>query len=144
MQLEERVRNLQLAKDELAAQHTQQTNALGETHSRAHQLALEGETLKRRIEDLIQQLANKSQETVAEVAKVKLEYQHKLARLEQEHLAMQELYDRIGALEREIEGASASCSTRVPAVHNTSMFTLFTLFTLFMLFMLFMCFVCVL
>lgn len=104
MQLEERARNLQLAKDELAAQHTQQTNALAETHSRAHQLALENETLKRRIDDLIAQLANKAQEIVAEVAKVKLEYQHKIARLEQERLAIQELYDRIGSLEREIEG----------------------------------------
>lgn len=57
MALEEKIRVLQAGRDELQSQSLQQTMTISDLQSRNSQIAIENESLKRRIVDLQQVVA---------------------------------------------------------------------------------------
>ncbi|XP_060027715.1 leucine-rich repeat-containing protein 45 isoform X2 [Erinaceus europaeus] len=102
--LEERLRLLTQARDEAQGTCLQQKQVVSEAQARAGQLSLQVEGLRRRLEELQQQeLSNKDQEKVAEVARVRVELQEQNGRLQAELTAQEALKEKAAALERQLK-----------------------------------------
>ncbi|XP_030061042.1 leucine-rich repeat-containing protein 45 isoform X3 [Microcaecilia unicolor] len=99
--LEEKLRLMTQSRDEVQSHILQQKQAAGELQTKNHQLNLEIERLKRRIEGLHQDLEEKEREKAAEVSKVKVELQEKIGHLLAEQTAQEGLKEKIAALERQ-------------------------------------------
>lgn len=95
--LEEKLRLLGQARDEAQGACLQQRQTVAEAQARAGQLGLQVEGLRRRLEELQQELSDKEQEKVAEVARVRAE-------LQAERTAQQALREKAVALERQLRG----------------------------------------
>ncbi|XP_070580295.1 leucine-rich repeat-containing protein 45-like [Ptychodera flava] len=100
--LEDKIRMLQIAKDDIQQHSSQQNQNIAELQSKFSNATLEVEALKRKIEDLNQELSGKSNETMAEVAKVKLSYQKQITRMEADIQEVDELRDKCSRLEKQM------------------------------------------
>ncbi|XP_013399235.1 leucine-rich repeat-containing protein 45 isoform X1 [Lingula anatina] len=101
-QLEDRMRILQQSKDELQSHSNHQQALISELQGKNSSMVLELETHKRRIDAQNTELSGKNNEMMAEVGKVKLEVKQKMAQLETERQAQNELKEEIGRLKRQI------------------------------------------
>ncbi|KAK6478275.1 leucine-rich repeat-containing protein 45-like [Huso huso] len=101
--LEEKLRLLTQSRDESQIHCTQQKQTVSELQAKNNHLALEMEGLKRRIEELQQELGGKEQEKVAEVNKVRVELQEQIGHLQAERATQGGLKEKIAALEREMK-----------------------------------------
>lgn len=100
--LEEKLRLLAQARDEAQATCLQQKRVAAEAQARDSQLGLQVEALRRRLEELQQELSNKDQEKVAEVTRVRVELQEQNGRLQAELAAQEALKEKVAALERQL------------------------------------------
>ncbi|KAK3586009.1 hypothetical protein CHS0354_033126 [Potamilus streckersoni] len=94
-QLEEKVRMMQIAKDEMESHYIQNQSLVSELNSKNSSLTLEVESLKRRISTLNEELAEKNNITLAEVGKVKLDLQQALNKQEAERMVQKELREKL-------------------------------------------------
>uniref|UniRef100_K9IM92 Putative leucine-rich repeat-containing protein 45 n=1 Tax=Desmodus rotundus TaxID=9430 RepID=K9IM92_DESRO len=101
--LEEKLRLLAQARDEAQSTCLQQRQVVAEAQARASQLGLQLEGLRRRLEELQQDLSNKDQEKVAEVTRVRVELQEQIGRLQAELTAQEALKEKVAALERQLK-----------------------------------------
>ncbi|XP_077022369.1 leucine-rich repeat-containing protein 45 isoform X2 [Tamandua tetradactyla] len=101
--LEEKLRLLAQARDEAQGACLQQKQAVAEAQARAGQLGLQVEGLRRRLEELQQELSSKEEEKVAEVARVRVELQEQIGRLQAELAAQNGLREKVAALERQLK-----------------------------------------
>ncbi|XP_003931684.1 leucine-rich repeat-containing protein 45 isoform X2 [Saimiri boliviensis] len=101
--LEDKLRLLARARDEAQGACLQQKQAVVEAQTRASQLSLQLEGLRRRLEELQQDLSHKDQERVAEVSKVRVELQEQNGRLQAELAAQEALREKAAALERQLK-----------------------------------------
>ncbi|XP_059005831.1 leucine-rich repeat-containing protein 45 isoform X2 [Mustela lutreola] len=102
-QLEEKLRLLAQARDEAQSACLQQRQTVADAQARASQLGLQVEGLRRRLEELQQELSNKDQEKVAEVSRVRVELQEQNGRLQAELAAQEALREKVAALERRLK-----------------------------------------
>lgn len=100
--LEEKLRLLAQARDEAQGTCLQQKQMVAEAQVRGSQLGLQVEALRRRLEELQQELSNKDQEKVAEVTRVRVELQEQNGRLQAELAAQEALKEKVAALERQL------------------------------------------
>ncbi|XP_037666592.1 leucine-rich repeat-containing protein 45 [Choloepus didactylus] len=101
--LEEKLRLLAQARDEAQGACLQQKQTMAETQARAGQLGLQVEGLRRRLEELQQELSSKEEEKVAEVARARVELQEQVGRLQAELAAQDGLREKVAALERQLK-----------------------------------------
>ncbi|XP_060719872.1 leucine-rich repeat-containing protein 45 isoform X2 [Tachysurus vachellii] len=101
--MEEKLRSTRQSRDEAQSHCTQQKQTITELQSRVGQQSIETDALRRRIEELQQELAGKEQEKVAEVTRVKVELQEQIGHLQAERTAQSGLKEKIAALEREMK-----------------------------------------
>ncbi|KAL4835103.1 hypothetical protein H8958_015348 [Nasalis larvatus] len=101
--LEDKLRLLAQARDEAQGACLQQRQAVAEAQTRASQLDLQVESLRRRLEELQQELSLKDQERVAEVSRVRVELQEQNGRLQAELAAQEALREKAAALERQLK-----------------------------------------
>ncbi|XP_003274884.2 leucine-rich repeat-containing protein 45 [Nomascus leucogenys] len=101
--LEDKLRLLAQARDEAQGTCLQQKQVVAEAQTRASQLGLQVEGLRRRLEELQQELSLKDQERVAEVSKVRVELQEQNGRLQAELAAQEALREKAAALERQLK-----------------------------------------
>ncbi|KAM9462802.1 leucine-rich repeat-containing protein 45 [Clarias gariepinus] len=106
--MEEKLRSLRQARDEAQSHCTQQKQTVTELQSRVGQQSIEMDGLRRRIDELQQELAGKEQEKVAEVTRVKVELQEQIGHLQAERTVQSGLKEKIAALEREIKALSTT------------------------------------
>uniref|UniRef100_A0A2K5WSK1 Leucine-rich repeat-containing protein 45 n=1 Tax=Macaca fascicularis TaxID=9541 RepID=A0A2K5WSK1_MACFA len=92
-----------LARRDEAQACLQQRQAVAEAQTRASQLGLQVESLRRRLEELQQELSLKDQERVAEVSRVRVELQEQNGRLQAELAAQEALREKAAALERQLK-----------------------------------------
>lgn len=111
--LEEKMRVLQAGRDELQTQSLQQTMTISDLQSRNSQIAIENETLKRRIVDLQQELSGKNAEMMEEVGKVRMDLTSRITSLENDRKSKDDLYNRISALEKELAELSTKYRSTV-------------------------------
>ncbi|XP_059386364.1 leucine-rich repeat-containing protein 45 [Carassius carassius] len=101
--LEEKLRALRQSRDESQNHCTHQKQTIAELHAKVGQQSIEMDTLRRRIDELQQDLAGKEQEKVAEVTRVRVELQEQIGHLQAERMAQSGLKEKISALEREMK-----------------------------------------
>uniref|UniRef100_A0A8D1YF90 Leucine rich repeat containing 45 n=1 Tax=Sus scrofa TaxID=9823 RepID=A0A8D1YF90_PIG len=101
--VEEKLRLLAQARDEAQSACLQQKQMVADAQARASQLGLQVEGLRRRLEELQQELSNKDQEKAAEVTRVRLELQEQNGRLQAELTAQEALKEKAAALERQLK-----------------------------------------
>ncbi|XP_071672766.1 leucine-rich repeat-containing protein 45 isoform X4 [Patagioenas fasciata] len=106
--LEERLRLMTESRDE--AQHCclKQKQMVAEAQAKASQLSLHADGLRRRLEELQQDLNSKEEEKVTEVNRVKAELQEQIGHLQAERTAQQGLREKIAALERQLKAQSSN------------------------------------
>ncbi|KAM9210406.1 leucine-rich repeat-containing protein 45 [Dugong dugon] len=105
--LEEKLRLLAQARDEAQNACLQQKQVVAEAQARAGQLSLQVDGLRRRLEELQQELSDKEQEKVAEVNRVRMELQEQIGRLQAELTAQEGLREKVAALERQLKVISS-------------------------------------
>uniref|UniRef100_A0A4W4E7E1 Leucine rich repeat containing 45 n=1 Tax=Electrophorus electricus TaxID=8005 RepID=A0A4W4E7E1_ELEEL len=106
--LEEKLRSARQARDEAQGHCTQQKQTVAELHARAAQQSLEMDALRRRIDEMQQDLVGKEQEKMAEVTRVRVELQEQTGHLQAERTAQCGLKEKIAALEREMKALGTS------------------------------------
>ncbi|XP_055971700.1 leucine-rich repeat-containing protein 45 isoform X2 [Sorex fumeus] len=105
--LEEKLRLLAQARDEAQSTCLQQQQKVSQAQAQAAQLDLQVEGLRRRLDELQQELRDKDQEKVAEVTRVRVEMEEQNGHLRAELTAQEALREKVAALERQLK-ASAS------------------------------------
>ncbi|XP_016348614.1 leucine-rich repeat-containing protein 45 [Sinocyclocheilus anshuiensis] len=106
--LEEKLRAVRQSRDESQNHCTHQKQTIAELHAKVGQQSIEMDTLRRRIDELQQDLAGKEQVKVAEVTRVRVELQEQIGHLQAERTAQGGLKEKIAALEREMKVLSAA------------------------------------
>ncbi|NXX78498.1 LRC45 protein, partial [Urocolius indicus] len=106
--LEEKLRLMTEARDEAQNFCLKQKQMVAEAQAKASQVSLQAEGLRRRLEELQQDLNSKEEEKVAEVNKVKVELQEQIGHLQAERTAQDGLREKIAALERQMKALSSS------------------------------------
>ncbi|XP_030151910.1 leucine-rich repeat-containing protein 45 isoform X2 [Lynx canadensis] len=101
--LEEKLRLLAQARDEAQSACVQQRQTVAEAQAQAGQLGLQVEGLRRRLQELQQELSHKDQEKVAEVTRVRVELQEQNGRLQAQLTAQEALREKAAALERQLK-----------------------------------------
>ncbi|KAJ7425071.1 Leucine-rich repeat-containing protein 45 [Willisornis vidua] len=102
--LEEKLQLMTQSRDEAQNCCLKQKEMVAEAQARAKQLSLHADGLRRRLEELQQDLNSKEEEKVTEVNKVKVELQEQLGHLEAARTAQDGLREKIAALERQLKG----------------------------------------
>ncbi|XP_061471928.1 leucine-rich repeat-containing protein 45 [Rhineura floridana] len=106
--LEEKLRLMMQSRDEAQNYCLQQKQAVAEAQSKESHLSLQVEGLKRRLEELQQELSGKEQEKVTEINKVRVELQEQIGHLEAERAAQEGQREKIAALERQMKVLSSN------------------------------------
>lgn len=106
--LEEKLRSVRQSRDEAQSHCNQQKQSIAELQNKNGQQALEMDGLRRRIDELQQDLSGKDQERVSEVNRVRVELQEQMGHLQAERTAQAGLREKIAALEREMKALSSS------------------------------------
>ncbi|NWS46484.1 LRC45 protein, partial [Probosciger aterrimus] len=106
--LEEKLRLMTESWDEAQNCCLKQKQMVAEAQAKASQLSLHADGLRRRLEELQQDLNSKEEEKVTEVNKVKVELQEQIGHLQAERTAQDGLREKIAALERQLKALSSS------------------------------------
>ncbi|XP_075949077.1 leucine-rich repeat-containing protein 45 [Anarhichas minor] len=106
--LEEKLRSVRSLQQEVQLHCSQQKQTISELQAKNSQQGMEINGLRRRTEELQQELSGKDQEKVAEVSRVKVELQEQIGHLQAERTAQGGLKEKISALEREIKALSSN------------------------------------
>ncbi|KAG7277014.1 hypothetical protein CRUP_001640 [Coryphaenoides rupestris] len=106
--LEDKLRAARQSRQEALGHCSQQKQTIGELQAKQGQQRLEADGLRRRVEELQQELSGKDQERVAEVSRVRVELQEQMGHLQVERTAQGGLKERISALEREMKALASS------------------------------------
>ncbi|XP_071881652.1 leucine-rich repeat-containing protein 45 isoform X3 [Anas platyrhynchos] len=106
--LQEKLRLMTESRDEAQNCCLKQKQMVSEAQAKASQLSLHADGLRRRIEELQQDLNSKEQEKVTEVNKVKVELQEQIGHLQAERTAQEGLREKIAALERQLKVLSSN------------------------------------
>ncbi|KAM6111009.1 leucine-rich repeat-containing protein 45 [Pterocles gutturalis] len=106
--LEEKLRLMTESRDEAQNCCLKQKQMVAEAHATANQLSLHADGLRRRLEELQQDLNIKEEEKVMEVNKVKVELQEQIGRLQAECIAQDGLREKIAVLERQLKALSSN------------------------------------
>uniref|UniRef100_A0A8C3CXA5 Leucine rich repeat containing 45 n=1 Tax=Cairina moschata TaxID=8855 RepID=A0A8C3CXA5_CAIMO len=106
--LQEKLRLMTESRDEAQNCCLKQKQMVSEAQAKASQLSLHTDGLRRRIEELQQDLNSKEQEKVTEVNKVKVELQEQIGHLQAERAAQEGLREKIAALERQLKVLSSN------------------------------------
>ncbi|XP_074967604.1 leucine-rich repeat-containing protein 45 isoform X2 [Phalacrocorax aristotelis] len=106
--LEEKLRLMTESRDEAQNCCLKQKQMVAEAQAKANQLSLHADGLRRRIEELQQDLNSKEEEKVTEVNKVKVELQEQIGHLQAERTAQEGLREKISALERQLKVLSSN------------------------------------
>ncbi|XP_071318703.1 leucine-rich repeat-containing protein 45 [Trachinotus anak] len=106
--LEEKLRTVRSSLQEVQLHCSQQKQTISDLQAKTGQQSVEMDGLRRRIEELQQELSCKDQEKVAEVSRVRVELQEQIGHLEAERMAQAGLKEKISALEREIKVLSSN------------------------------------
>ncbi|XP_056222865.1 leucine-rich repeat-containing protein 45 [Seriola aureovittata] len=101
--LEEKLRSVRSSLQEVQLHCSQQKQTISELQAKTSQQSAETDGLRRRIEELQQELSGKDREKVAEVSRVKVELQEQIGHLQAERTAQAGLREKISALERELK-----------------------------------------
>ncbi|XP_035694895.1 leucine-rich repeat-containing protein 45-like [Branchiostoma floridae] len=101
-QLEERLRMEQMSKEELQNHSDHQSSQITELQTKHTGAVMEVEGLKRKIEEINQELAGKNAEKMTAVEKVRLELNQQTSKLEAEKLANSELNERLEKVEKQL------------------------------------------
>uniref|UniRef100_A0A3B4GNM3 Leucine rich repeat containing 45 n=1 Tax=Pundamilia nyererei TaxID=303518 RepID=A0A3B4GNM3_9CICH len=104
--LEEKLRSVRSSLQEVQLHCSQQKQTISELQAKNSQQSIEMDGLRRRIEELQQELCCKDQEKVAEVSRVRVELQEQIGHLQAERTAQGALKEKISALERELKLSS--------------------------------------
>uniref|UniRef100_UPI0037E7B4B7 leucine-rich repeat-containing protein 45 n=1 Tax=Semicossyphus pulcher TaxID=241346 RepID=UPI0037E7B4B7 len=106
--LEEKLRSVRSSLQEVQLHCSQQKQTISELQAKNSQQSIEMDGLRRRIDELQQELSGKDQERVAEVSRVRVELQEQIGHLQAERTAQGGLKEKISALEREIKVLSSN------------------------------------
>ncbi|XP_042363361.1 leucine-rich repeat-containing protein 45 [Plectropomus leopardus] len=106
--LEEKLRSARTCLQEVQLHCSQQKQTISELQAKNSQQSIEINAMRRRTEELQQELSGKDQEKVAEVNRVKVELQEQIGHLQAERTAQGGLKEKISALEREIKVLSSN------------------------------------
>ncbi|KAM9424107.1 leucine-rich repeat-containing protein 45 isoform 2-T2 [Pholidichthys leucotaenia] len=106
--LEEKLRSVRSSLQEVQLHNSQQKNTISELQAKNSQQSVEADGLRRRMEELHQELSGKDQEKAAEVSRVRVELQEQIGRLQAERTAQEGLKEKISALERELKVLSSN------------------------------------
>uniref|UniRef100_A0A8C3Y6U5 Leucine rich repeat containing 45 n=1 Tax=Catharus ustulatus TaxID=91951 RepID=A0A8C3Y6U5_CATUS len=106
--LEEKLRLMTESRDEAQNCCLKQKEMVAEAQAKAKQLSLCADGLRRRLDELQQDLDSKEEEKVTELNKVKVELQEKIGHLEAERTAQSGLREKIAALERQLKALSSN------------------------------------
>uniref|UniRef100_A0A3P8T7I3 Leucine rich repeat containing 45 n=1 Tax=Amphiprion percula TaxID=161767 RepID=A0A3P8T7I3_AMPPE len=106
--LEEKLRSVRSSMQEVQLHCSQQKQTISELQAKHSQQSIEMDGLRRRIEELQQELSGKDQEKVAEVSQVRVELQEQIGHLQAERTAQGGLKEKINALERELKVLSSN------------------------------------
>ncbi|CAL8284401.1 unnamed protein product [Merluccius merluccius] len=106
--LEEKLRAVRQSRQDAQNHSTQQKQTIAELQAKQGQQRLETDGLRRRVEELQQELSGKDRERVAEVSQVRVELQEQMGHLQAERTTQGGLKEKISALEREIKAMSSS------------------------------------
>ncbi|KAM6050200.1 leucine-rich repeat-containing protein 45 isoform 1-T1 [Theristicus caerulescens] len=106
--LEEKLRLMTESRDEAQNCCLKQKQMVAEAQAKANQLSLHADGLRRRLEELQQDLNSKEEEKVTEVNKVKVELQEQIGHLQAERTAQEGLREKIAALERQLKALSSN------------------------------------
>ncbi|XP_075375051.1 leucine-rich repeat-containing protein 45 isoform X2 [Mycteria americana] len=106
--LEEKLRLMTESRDEAQNCCLKQKQMVAEAQAKANQLSLHAEGLRRRLEELQQDLNSKEEEKVTEVNKVKVELQEQIGHLQAERTVQGGLREKIAALERQLKAVSSN------------------------------------
>ncbi|XP_074778384.1 leucine-rich repeat-containing protein 45 [Athene noctua] len=106
--LEEKLRLMTESRDEAQNCCFKQKQMVAEVQAKASQLSLQADGLRRRLEELQQDLNSKEEEKVTEVNKVKVELQEQIGHLQAERTAQDGLREKIAALERQLKALSSN------------------------------------
>ncbi|NXI41694.1 LRC45 protein, partial [Galbula dea] len=106
--LEEKLRLMTEARDEAQNCCLKQKQMTADAQAKANQLGLHADGLRRRVEELQQDLNSKEEEKVIEVNKVKVELQEQIGHLQAERAAQDGLREKIAALERQLKALSSN------------------------------------
>ncbi|XP_037258304.1 leucine-rich repeat-containing protein 45 isoform X6 [Falco rusticolus] len=105
--LEEKLRLMTESRNEAQYCCIKQKQMIAEAQAKANQLSLHADGLRRRLEELQQDLKSKEEEKVTEVNKVKVELQEHIGHLQAERTAQDGLREKIAALERQLKALSS-------------------------------------
>ncbi|KAM7371325.1 hypothetical protein PAMP_010806 [Pampus punctatissimus] len=108
LSLEEKLRLVRSSLQEVQLHCSQQKQSICELQAKNSQQNMETDGLRRRIEELQQELLGKDHEKVAEVSRVRVELQEQIGHLQAEKTAQGGLKEKISALEREIKVLSSN------------------------------------
>ncbi|XP_045924519.1 leucine-rich repeat-containing protein 45 [Micropterus dolomieu] len=108
LSLEEKLRSVRFNLQEVQLHCSQQKQTVSELQAKNSHQSIEMDGLRRRIEELQQELSGKDQEKVAEVSRVRVELQEQIGHLQAERTVQGGLKERISALEREIKVLSSN------------------------------------
>ncbi|NXJ94977.1 LRC45 protein, partial [Corythaixoides concolor] len=106
--LEEKLRLMTESRDEAHNCCLKQKQTVAEAQAKANQLTLHADGLRRRLEELQQDLNSKEEEKVTEVNKVKVELKEQIGHLQAERTAQEGLREKIAALERQLKALSSN------------------------------------
>uniref|UniRef100_A0A8C3KCT1 Leucine rich repeat containing 45 n=1 Tax=Calidris pygmaea TaxID=425635 RepID=A0A8C3KCT1_9CHAR len=106
--LEEKLRLMTESRDEAQNCCLKQKQMVADAQAKASQLSLHADGLRRRLEQLQQDLSSKEEEKVIEVNKVKVELQEQIGHLQAERTAQEGLREKIAALERQLKALSSN------------------------------------
>lgn len=106
--LKEKLSSLRCSLQEAQLHSSQQKDLILDLQTRSSQHSVEVDSLRRRIDELQQELSGKEQEKVGEVNKVRVELQEQIGRLETERTTQTALKERISAVEREMKVQSSN------------------------------------
>ncbi|XP_041881615.1 leucine-rich repeat-containing protein 45 isoform X2 [Corvus kubaryi] len=106
--LKEKLRLMTESRDEAQNCCLKQKEMVAEAQAKAKQLSLYADGLRRRLDELQQDLDSKEEEKVTELNKVKVELQEHIGHLEAERAAQDGLREKIAALERQLKALSSN------------------------------------
>ncbi|XP_028990446.1 leucine-rich repeat-containing protein 45 [Betta splendens] len=106
--LEEKLRSVRSCLQEAQLHCSQQKQTISELQAKNGQQSIETDGLRRRIDELQQELSGKDQERVAEVSRARVELQEQIGHLQAERTAQGGLKEKISALERELKVLSSN------------------------------------
>ncbi|XP_037320504.2 leucine-rich repeat-containing protein 45 [Pungitius pungitius] len=108
MTLEEKLCSFRSLQQEAQLHCSQQKQTISELQAKNSQQSMEINGLRRRTEELQQELSGKDQEKVAEVSRVRVELQEQIGHLHAERTAQGGFKEKISALEREIKALGSN------------------------------------